>query len=118
MTTSKPSSEKVCRICCAPLDSQRFTSEVCGGVVCAECARTERVGFKWCLVGLVIIALLQAVMFVLYRYGLVSRAVHDFISLWGCLWILACLLGIYFRLNKRKRLCKSSDDESLKKVQP
>lgn len=107
--------DRRCRICHAPLTSQGITSEVAGGAVCADCARIERIGFIWCSIGVVVIASLWAIVLLLYRHGIVSETTHYFFSLWWqAIWIFACLLGIYFRLNKRKQLRKTNDDDAKK----
>jgi hypothetical protein len=101
MTTKAYGFEDVCHICHAPLDSQSTTSELCGGVVCAECTKIERTDFVWWGNGSIIIVSVWMIIFVFYRYGLVSRAVHDFVSLWwGVLWGLACLLGILLGIKR------------------
>jgi hypothetical protein len=107
MARSQVSDEgpRVCRICGAQLDSHAGTSEVYGGTVCAECARIEHIGFIWCAVGAVVIFLVWAVVQVLYRRGVVGIAVRDLASLrWAAIWFGICLLLIYFRLKKRKKL--------------
>lgn len=109
MPTREHAFEHVCQICGAPLDSQGVTSEVYGGVVCAECARIERIGFFWCGGGAIVIVLLWAITQILYHAGLVGKAVHGAISLrWAPLWFFVCVLVIYFRLNKRKRLHRTT----------
>jgi hypothetical protein len=78
---------------------------VVGGVVCAECAKIERVGFIWSGVGVIVIVLLWAIMLAIHRAGLIAKTIHWFpFLILAPLWFFVCVLVIYFRLSRRKRL--------------
>jgi hypothetical protein len=101
------SSEARCGNCGQQLTSEACSSELLHGPVCAECCAIERAGFRSIGIGALAIILIWALLQVLYHKGLVGERFHGLIWLgWAPVWFFICLMGVYFRLRKRKRLLR------------
>ena len=110
MNRGDRSTVDVCRICCAPLHSQGVKSELFRGVICRECARLERIGFMWSGAGPLVTVLVWALIQLLYRAGVVSKAPQLIFLALAPLWFFVCLLLVYSRLRKRGGPCKAGGD--------